>query len=76
MAPTLQDVAMLLGLPLAGAAVGPRVVGPMWMHDMVERFADVEREPGLGDILPHPEQARGPAKNWLLQFQVNEIMCY
>ena len=28
MTPTLQDVAMLLGLPISGDAVGPRVVPP------------------------------------------------
>ena len=41
MAPTLQDVAYLLGLPLVGEAVGPRVVPPTWLDDLEARFGDV-----------------------------------
>ena len=41
MTPTLQDVAMLLGLPISGDAVGPRVVPPTWLDDLEERFANI-----------------------------------
>ena len=34
MAPTLQDTAYLLGLPLDGDAVGPREVPPSWKDDL------------------------------------------
>ena len=41
MALTLQDVAYLLGLPLVGTAVGPRVVPPTWQDDLEACFANV-----------------------------------
>ncbi|WVZ94991.1 hypothetical protein U9M48_040806 [Paspalum notatum var. saurae] len=39
MAPTLRDVSYLLGLPIAGTAVGPRVVPASWKDDLEIRFA-------------------------------------
>lgn len=73
MAPTLQDVAYLLGLPLDGDAVGPRVVAPSWRDDLEQRFAAVQRLEVLGPLLPHPGTG-GPAKRWLLQFQVRNLL--
>lgn len=70
MAPTLQDVSYLLGLPVAGDAVGARVVLPSWKDDLEIRFAGVDRVDFLGPLEPHPN-SRGPAKAWLLQFQVH-----
>lgn len=70
MAPTLQDVSYLLGLPIAGDAVGPRVVLASWKDDLEVRFAGVDRLDGLGPLDPHPN-SRGPAKAWLLQFKVH-----
>ncbi|WVZ59610.1 hypothetical protein U9M48_009727 [Paspalum notatum var. saurae] len=61
MAPTLQDVSYLLGLPIAGTAVGPRVVPASWKDDLEIRFAGVDRLDDLGALEPHPN-ARGPAK--------------
>ena len=43
MTPTLQDVAYLLGLPIVGEAVGPRVVAASWKDDLEARFALVNR---------------------------------
>jgi hypothetical protein len=68
-APTLQDVAYLFGLPIVGPVVGPRVVPPSWKDDLEGRFAAVQREPGLGEVQAHPN-ARGPSRKWLLQFRV------
>ena len=59
MTPTLQDVAYLLGLPIVGEAVGPRVVAASWKDDLEARFALVDRV----------EEA-GPSKTWFLQFAV------
>ena len=59
MTPTLQNVAMLLGLHISGDAVGPRVVSSTWLDDLEE----------------HPK-ATGPAKSWILQFQVHTLFCY
>jgi len=69
MAPTLQDVAMLLGLPITGDAVGPRVVPSTWLEDLEERFAGVATTIDPEDFNEHP-QSKGPSKSWLLQFQV------
>ena len=76
MAPTLQDVSFLLGLPLVGEAVGPRVVAPGWMDDLQARFAAVDRQDELGLALLHPASARGPSKKWLLQFQVSYLIAH
>ncbi|WVZ50679.1 hypothetical protein U9M48_001911, partial [Paspalum notatum var. saurae] len=72
MAPTLQDVSYLLGLPIAGTAVGPRVVPASWKDDLEIRFAGVDRLDDLGALEPHPN-ARGPAKAWLLQFKATSL---
>ena len=60
---------MLLGLPISGDAVGPRVVP---LDDLEERFANI----GIAiDVEEHPK-ATGPAKSWILQFQVHTSFCY
>lgn len=70
-APTLEDVAFLLGLPLDGDAVGPRVVQGAWLDDLEARFANVARRPDLEAVVAHPRGRQlGPQKSWLLQFQV------
>ena len=69
MAPTLQDVAMLLGLPITGDAVGPRVVPSTWLEDLEQRFAGVATTIDPEDFNEHP-QSKGPSKSCLLQFQV------
>ena len=46
-APTLQDVAYLLGLPLQGQAVGPRVVRRDWLNDLEGHFANFARHPDV-----------------------------
>nr|CAE04262.3 OSJNBa0089N06.23 [Oryza sativa Japonica Group] len=69
MAPTLQDVSYLLGLPLAGAPVGPVDCVFGWKEDITARFEQVMRLPHLGpaNTLP-PYSTVGPSKAWLLQF--------
>ena len=69
MTPTLQDVAYLLGLPIVGEAVGPRVVAASWKDELEARFALVDRVEEAGPINPHP-RAAGPSKTWFLQFTV------
>ena len=78
MAPTLQDVAYLLGLPLISEAVGPRVVPPTWLDGLEARFADVDRLEVVGPLEPHPRAGRqaGPSRKWLLQFQVCNEPCF
>ena len=51
----------LLGLPIVGEAVGPRVVAASWKDDLEARFALVDRVEEAGPINPHP-RAAGPSK--------------
>ena len=78
MAPTLQDVAYLLGLSLVGTAVGPRMVPPTWLDDLEARFAYVNCMEVVGPLEPHPRVGRqaGPSRKWLLQFQVCNEPCF
>ena len=66
----LTDIAMLLGLPISGDAVGPRVVPSTWLDDLEERFANIDI---AIDVEEHPK-ATGPAKAWILQFQVHTLL--
>ncbi|WVZ57508.1 hypothetical protein U9M48_007886 [Paspalum notatum var. saurae] len=72
MAPTLQDAAYLLGLPIAGDAIGPRVVPSSWRDDLELRFAGVDRLDHLGPLDPHPN-SRGLAKNLLLLLKATNL---
>ena len=65
MAPTLQDVSFLLGLPLAGEAVGPLEAPVNWEDGMTGRFADVYK-----GAPPFDGDSHGPKFDWLLRFQV------
>ena len=57
MAPTLQDVAYLLGLPIVGEAVGLHVVPSSWKNDLEDHFALVQRVEEVGPIMPHSRAA-------------------
>ena len=66
MAPTLEDVSFLLGLPLAGSAIGPLEAPSTWQDDMKVRFADLyQRAPTFSS------EAHGPKYEWLQNFQVS-----
>jgi hypothetical protein len=65
MAPTLQDVSYLLGLPLAGAAIGPIETEPGWLASMQGRFLAAVPTAKVLDNDTH-----GPRFKWLTQFQV------
>ena len=66
---TLEDVAYLLGLPLDGDAVGPRVVQGAWLDDLEGRFVNAIRWPDLEAVVSHPRGRQlGPQKGWLLLF--------
>ena len=75
LAPTLQDVAYLLGLPIVGEAIGPRVVAALWKDDLEARFALVQHVDAASPINPHP-RAAGPLKTWLLQFAVRILFIF
>ncbi|XP_066162179.1 protein MAIN-LIKE 1-like [Oryza sativa Japonica Group] len=64
MVPTLQDVSYLLGLPIAGAAVGPTMVHAGWADDLLASFGGV-----LPVALEDLTDGHGPRKSWLNQFR-------
>ena len=68
MAHTLQDVSMLLGLPLAGHPIGPLDAPFNWDMAIAQRFQDiyVNAPAPRSEADPH-----GPKLDWLLNFQVN-----
>jgi hypothetical protein len=72
MTPTLQDVALLLGLPLAGRPMGAIDVDANWRQDLIARFANVPRN---ARALPYQafDNTFGPSKKWLLQFTVRIV---
>ncbi|WVZ85291.1 hypothetical protein U9M48_032236 [Paspalum notatum var. saurae] len=71
MAPTLQDVSYLLGLPLRGDTMGLTDVAPGWQEDLLVRFGAVQR---VATAKPYrefpPTHTGGPPKWWILQFRV------
>jgi hypothetical protein len=68
-APTLQDVSYLLGLPIAGEAVGLVAVPPTWRAELQERFA-----PANPPLVVNVPDLPGPAKSWVIQFRVRPII--
>ena len=66
---TLQDVACLLGLPLAGDAIGPSEPAADWDLDLAARFFNML--PG-GVHVEDVRQAdrKGPRTQWLAQLEV------
>ena len=65
MAPTLQDVSYLLGLPLAGCAIGPLEKPAHWCDQMDARYNVVHPNP-----TSLPQNAHGPRVSWLSKFEV------
>ena len=66
MAPTLEDVSYLLGLPLAGQVIGPLAKPHDWDVDMAVRFYN--EFPGSE---PLRSDNHGPKLLWLQNFQVS-----
>ena len=73
MAVTLQDVSLLLSLPLVDRAVAARAVDPDWRQVILQRFDGVllpveDQPPQVGFSDNH-----GPTKAWLLQFTTEHL---
>ena len=68
---TLQDVACLLGLPLAGNAIGPSDPPQQWDVDLAGRFFHLLPE-GVDpeDVRRSARDRHGPRLQWLKQFEV------
>ena len=71
MAPTLQDVSFLLGLPLAGQPIGPLQTPENWEHEMSLRFQGVNPHAGV-----FMSEHHGPKLEWLMDFQVCSIFAH
>ena len=65
MAPTLEDVSFLLGLPLAGEPIGPLQAPENWQEAMSLRFQGINPRAGV-----FASENHGPKLDWLLDFQV------
>ena len=74
MAPTLQDVSFLLGLPCAGLSVCAPDVSPLWRQTLEQRFAPVHRRADAPPYVPTlPRETYGPQKRWIVQFAVSLV---
>ena len=68
MAPTLQDVSYLLGLPLSGEPIGPLEAPDNWDTDMAARFQ------GINPLSTQfAKEDHGPMFDWLQCFQVTLV---
>ncbi|CAN6373047.1 unnamed protein product, partial [Urochloa humidicola] len=70
MALTLQDVALLLGLPCAGQAVAADDVPADWRDDLLARFAGVQCNACAAPYRTFTS-THGPTKKWLMQFSAD-----
>ena len=71
MAPTLEDVSFLLGLPLVGEPICPLEAPANWQQTMDARFHGIRD--GVG---PMTFERHGPRQAWLHEFQVSFIILY
>jgi hypothetical protein len=73
MAVTLDDVALLFGLPCSDDPMGP-VDPPPWRDDLLARFAGVVRRPGTLEV-PDFTNSHGPTCAWLHKYNVRTSIC-
>ena len=68
---TLEDVAMLIGLPITGAAIGPFVPPVGWQDEILARFKNILPQEPEGGYVTFPSRVRhGRCFSWLKQFKV------
>jgi hypothetical protein len=71
MAVTLEDVALLFGLPCSGESMGAVDPPPdVWHDDILARFAGVVRRPDAPEV-PDFTNSRGPTTTWLHKYSVH-----
>ncbi|XP_024313112.1 uncharacterized protein LOC112269884 [Brachypodium distachyon] len=68
MALTLQDVSMLLGLPLVGDPIGPLQAPADWQEGMAIRFQGI-----LAGAGPLTSEAHRPKLDCLLNYQIQKF---
>ena len=70
MAPTLQDVSLLLGLPITGGATFPQESSDDWREDLLARFQGVLPPAVVAGYYVFPEAQRHDLSlRWLSQFR-------
>ncbi|RLN18508.1 transposon protein, putative, Mutator sub-class [Panicum miliaceum] len=69
MAMTLQDVPMLIGLPIHERPIGPSVTPVGWRDDLIQRFQGVLQHQEV-DLTIAASKKHGPQLLWLKPFKV------
>jgi hypothetical protein len=73
---SLEDAAMLGGLPCAGQAMGPIDIPAMWQADFLSRSANVpQNDRALAPYVPFVD-THGPTWTWIQQFNVRDSNSY
>jgi hypothetical protein len=73
---SLEDTAMLGGLPCAGEAMGPIDIPATWQAEFIARFANVPRNyRAPASYLPFVD-THGPTWTWIQQFSVSDSSSY
>ena len=71
MAPTLEDVSLLMDLPCVGDTIGARDVGVGWRDEMLGRFSVVQQMDSVASFRPFPATEKHDLmKAFLIQFVV------
>jgi hypothetical protein len=73
---TLQDVACLLGLPLAGNAIGPSEPPQDWHVDMAARFLHMLPQGVAPADVRGARDRHGPRLQWLKRFEVRPYVSF
>ena len=68
---TLEDVAMLTGLPITGAAIAPSLPPVGWQDEFLAWFENILPQEPEGGYVTFPSRVRhNPRFSWLKQFKV------
>jgi hypothetical protein len=73
---SLEDAAMLGGLPSAGEVIGPIDIPAMWQADFLAWFANVpQNDRASAPYLPFVD-THGPTWTWIQQFSIRDSSSY
>jgi hypothetical protein len=73
---SLEDAAMLGGLPCAGQTMGPIDIPATWHADFLARFANVPRNDRVTAPYVPFADTHGPTWTWIQQFSVRDSNSY
>jgi hypothetical protein len=69
---SLEDAALLGGLPCAGQAMGPTDIHATWQADFLAQFANVPRNDRVPMQYVPFVDSHGPTWTWIHQFRVRD----